>query len=297
MSSLFRSLCSPLLILLVVCGGPASSSSAGDPEIVNLYAGGSVPGFVPEGPERDTTPADGRTVAGNQVIRLGGVSKPQLHIFEPEQPAASTVIVLPGGGFHILAWDLEGTEIAHWLQSQGVRGAVLKYRTPTADQPVKYLSPVLDAHRAVEQIRQRYPKSAIGLLGFSAGGHTVAQTVFHHGQPEELPVGNASNVDFVTLVYPAYLVNDAQSTGLVESLRVTGDSPPTFLAHAADDRLTSNGSTLLHAELIRQGVSSELHVFASGGHGFGGRVSGDPTDAWRSLCEKWMRTSGWMPPK
>ena len=289
----FRVLC----VVLVVGAAIHSPATANEPEVLNLYDEGSIPGHVPEGPERDTTKPDGRTVAGERVMRLGGVSNPQLHIFEPEQPAASTVIILPGGGFHILAWDLEGTEIGQWLRSRGVRAAVLKYRTPTADQSVKYRSPVLDAHRAVELVRQRYPQSAVGLLGFSAGGHTVAQTVFHHGDPEDLPSGNASDVDFVTLVYPAYLVENSRSTSLVPSLRVRQDSPPTFLAHAADDRLTSNGSTMLHAELIRQGISSELHVFATGGHGFGGRRSGDPTDVWRSLCEKWMRTAGWMPAK
>ena len=133
----------------------------------------------------------------------------------------------------------------------------------------------------------------MGLMGFSAGGQTVAQTIF--GQQSVAgsgPVGNRSNLDFGILVYPAYMLDPDDDTKLNSSLTVTENSPPLFFAHAADDPYSCTGSTLLHGELVRKGVMSEVHVFAGGGHGFGGRANNQPSDVWMDLCESWMKSSG-----
>jgi acetyl esterase/lipase len=217
---------------------------------------------------------------------------PQLHVYlANEDPNTPFIIICPGGGYHILAWDLEGTEIATWLQSIGVNAGVLKYRVPSAGEPIKHQAPVQDAQRAISLVREKYAtgESKIGLLGFSAGGYTVIRTAAATTSLYGETASPAPKADFCVLIYPAYLVNK-ENGEFTKDFEVTKKFPPSFFAHAADDVHVSAGSVQLHQRLIDAGTPSELHVFATGGHGFGGRVAGSPTDAWRSLCETWMRS-------
>ncbi len=257
---------------------------------------------VPGEPERDTTGDDGRQQAGARVIRLGNVSTPQLHVYHPTKDDTGTAVVIcPGGGFSILAWDLEGTEIAQYFASVGVTAIVLKYRVPTRGEDVRWKAPVQDVQRAIRMVRHGdvdgVTSTRVGVLGFSAGGNTAAHASLVT-TPMYEPIDATDEAkflpDFAVLVYPAWLVQEDDASKLTPELVVTKDSPPMFFAHAFDDRITAMSSVTLFGELLEKGVPSSLHVFNTGGHGFGGRPAGIPTDAWSGLCRDWMKSQGWL---
>jgi acetyl esterase/lipase len=209
-------------------------------------------------------------------------------------------VICPGGGYHALAWDLEGTEVADWLNSIGVTGIVLKYRVPrpadlAADkQP---LGPLQDAQRAVSLIRSKADEwgidpKRIGLLGFSAGGHLTAAAATNFDRRAYEARDRVDRVgcrpDFAVLVYPAYLLTK-DNRHLASDIRVRKDCPPMFLVHAFDDPIPVQDSLLMGLALKRAGVTAELHIYASGGHGFGLRPSRHPCSAWPRRCAEWMR--------
>ena len=257
---------------------------------------------APSEQERDTTGEDGRIVAGRRVVRLGYVSAPELHVYRAKARAGETaVLVCPGGGNNILAWDLEGTEIAHWLQGIGVTAVVVKYRVPTSRSDRKWLAPVQDIQRSISLIRsgavEGVSPKQIGVLGFSAGGNAAARTATaaqRFYDPIDPKDDVDCNADFAILVYPAWLVEEENESQLIEDLEISAESPPMFFAHAFDDHVSCMSSVVLFSELTRHGVTSALHVFSSGGHGFGARPSGQPTDAWPGLCQAWMEQQGWL---
>jgi len=275
-------------------------------EVIRLWEG-RPPGFqVDAGEERNLSNADSRKVAGKSVIRLGGVSDPELHVYRPAEGAEqeTAIVICPGGGFSILAWDLEGTEVAEWLQSIGVTAAVLKYRTPTRDDDPRWQAPASDAQRAVRQLRARSAAADwgiehLGILGFSAGGQTAARAAVAAGQPYYPPQDSldrdvSAQVDFAVLVYPAYLLGD---DGKLDPAFAANDAtPPMFFAHAQDDPITCLGSVELFRTQQQAGIPSELHVYAGGGHGFGMRPTVHACSRWPARCEAWMRQGGWLPP-
>ena len=292
-----RSICA--LVAAASCG----VVSAAEPAVVLDLWPEKPPGFQVEGgSERDTSEPKSGQVADKPVIRLGDVSKPQLHVYRPaaDQANGAAVVICPGGGFNILAWDLEGTEVAEWLNSLGVTAAVLKYRTPTGKADPSWLPPTQDAQRAVRLVRGRAddwkldPKR-IGVLGFSAGGKTAAMAALKGAEPlyEGLDGYDeqSGQPDFAVLIYPAYLVDDAGK--LRPEVVVTAQTPPTFLAHAFDDPVTPLNSVGLFAALKAANVRSELHVYAAGGHGYGLRsVEDRPVTTWPARCADWMRSQG-----
>jgi len=272
-------------------------------EIIKLWPS-KPPGPVREiGEERDTSGPDGGKVAGRSVIRLGDVSTPEAHVYLPaaDRRSGSAVVVCPGGGFHILAWDLEGTEVATWLNSIGVTAIVLKYRVPTNSVDPKWLQPVQDAQRTISLVRTRaadwgLKSNQIGVLGFSAGGHTAGRAALTTERLYEA-VDSADEESFLPnsamLIYPAYFANEEQ-TALAEDVVVTKDSPPMFLVHAFDDPVTVNSSLFLTMALKKANVPSELHVYDTGGHGYGLRpVDSKPVTMWSERCEVWLKRNGW----
>jgi acetyl esterase/lipase len=262
------------------------------------------PGPAPDEPdgfrleqEHDKTGPSDRSVAGRPVVRLTNVSVPQLTVFPapPDRNSGTAVIVCPGGGHHVLAYDLEGTEVCEWLNSLGVTGILLKYRVPRRDPAQPWKHAVQDARQAVSVSRANAATwgirpDRIGILGFSAGGQTAALAAL----PGTAPADASSQPDFAVLVYPAYLATKDESA-LNPEVTVTADAPPMFLVHAFDDGVTAMSSVLLFAELKRHKVSSELHVFPTGGHGYGLRETEEPVTRWPALCETWMRGRGWIP--
>lgn len=280
--------------------GAAASDRTSAAATINVWPGDPPKWKAPTEPERDTSGPDGRKVADKPVIRLGNVATPQLHLY-PVKASDTAVVINPGGGYSILAWDLEGTEIAQWLNSIGVAAAVLKYRVPTREEEKNWLPPVQDIQRSVSLIRSGqaagFSPKRIGVLGFSAGGNASARTCTAPKRVYDAidPTDEASCMpDFAVLVYPAWLVDKDDESKLNDDLIVTEKTPPMFFAHAGNDRVSCMSSVGLFSELRKHGIPAALHVFAGGGHGFGARKTGESKDHWPSLCEAWMRDNGWL---
>ncbi|APW62273.1 alpha/beta hydrolase [Paludisphaera borealis] len=265
---------------------------------------GAAPGEVGAvGPEHfvDAKPGE------REVKRLTNVSHPTLTVFRPD-PAKDTgaaVVICPGGGYHILAWDLEGEEVAAWLNSIGVTGIVLKYRVPRREGTPDNQSPaqpLMDAQRALKVVRSKASEwgidpHRIGMLGFSAGGHLTAAAATRSDEstyPQTDGIDKQSaRPDFAVLVYPGGM--DKKDDPANPIAHVTSQAPPMFLAHAGDDKVSPLNSVDMYAALKKAGVPAELHVFATGGHGFGLRPSADPCSTWPKRCEEWLRVMKFIP--
>lgn len=240
--------------------------------------------------------------SSNPVKRVSNVSQPTLTVFKPakEKDTGAAVLVCPGGGYNILAFDKEGTEVAEWLNSIGVTGVVLKYRVPRRKDLPKHQAPLQDAQRAMSLVRSHAgewgidPKR-IGVLGFSAGGHLSATLSTNYDQRAYAPIDDADKVscrpDFTVLVYPTYLI---EGDKLAPEMRVTSETPPTLLAHAYDDRIGPENSISLFLALKKAGVPAELHVYGSGGHGFGLRTSEHPAHTWPARTADWLKSRGML---
>ncbi len=234
------------------------------------------------------------------VDRLTNVTKPTITVYKPvgEKDTGAAVLICPGGGYNILAMDLEGTEVADWLNSIGVTGIVLKYRVPRRKDRPKHLAPLQDAQRAMSLVREHADQwgidpGRIGILGFSAGGHlsATAATNFDRRQYEKIDDTDqiSCRPDFAVLVYPAYLI---EGDKLAPEITVDAQTPPTFFVHAGDDRISSENSAEMYLALKQAGVPAELHIYTSGGHGFGLRPSDNPCSTWPARCEEWLRNRG-----
>lgn len=235
------------------------------------------------------------------TTRITNISAPSLSVFLPakEKRNGTSIVICPGGGYRILAWDKEGTEVAEWFNSIGVTAFVLKYRTPTSDRQPSWLAPAQDAQRAVSLVRSRadelgLAKDRVGLLGFSAGGSAAANASLKSNSRLYETVDDvdktACRPDFVALVYPAYLIDDKGQ--LKADLTVTKETPPMFLAHAFNDGVSCENSVQLFLALKKVGVPADLHVYSSGGHGFGLRPSEQPVSTWPKRCEDWLKLRG-----
>lgn len=294
---------SAIVALLVFVLG--ASLPAGEPvATIDLWPG-KPPGEAQElPPEGDTTKEGDQLIAGRRVARIGNVSTPTLAVYAPPEDARTdlAVVICPGGGHHILAYDLEGTEVAKWLNSIGVTGIVLKYRVPARDPDRRWLAAVQDAQRALSLVRARAAEwqidaAKIGVLGFSAGGQTAALAACLDNERQYEPIDEIDRVssrpDFAVLVYPGGLTN-RENTALAEYVTVTEKAPPMFFAHAQDDGVHPANSLLLALALKRVHVPAEVHLYATGGHGFGLRQTEDPCTTWPHRCEEWLRRNGWL---
>lgn len=243
----------------------------------------------------------------SKVIRLTNVTGPTLTLYPAPESSANgaAVVICPGGGYNILAWDLEGTEIAGWLNSIGVTAVILKYRVPRRDDDEPHKAPMQDGQRAMRLVRHNakawgIDPRRIGMLGFSAGGHLTVMTGMYWDASSYDPVDEAdqlsSRPDFMIPIYAAYLGGKKDGTKLNSLVRVNAQTPPTFMAVTWDDDNRGLHAALLLAELKKAGVPAEAHIFSKGGHGYGLRPSDNPVSGWPQLCEKWMRTSGLLKP-
>ena len=260
------------------------------------------PGDAP-GEKGDIGPEGlGRATPERPVIRLANVSKPTLAVFKPapEKDTGAAVLVCPGGGYNILAYDLEGTEVAEWLNSIGVTGIVLKYRVPRREDREKHDAPLQDAQRALSLVRSKAAQwkidpERLGILGFSAGGHLSATTATNFDRRNYEAIDDIDKLscrpDFAVLVYPAYLLKD-KSDELAPEIRVSKNTPSIFFAHAGDDRISPENSIQMYLALRKAGTLGELHVYSSGGHGFGLRPTEHPCCTWPDRCAAWMKKQG-----
>jgi acetyl esterase/lipase len=260
------------------------------------------------GEEHDTTkPSDG-LVSGQRVIRLGNVSKPEITLYRPskEKDTGTAVVVCPGGGYSILAMDLEGTEICEWFNSIGVTGVLLKYRVPTRPGDDKHVLPLQDAQRALSLVRfhakdWNLDPKRIGVLGFSAGAHLTASLSTTFDRRAYEPVDDADRVscrpDFSMPIYPAYLALKDQDNKIAPDLNVTTNTPPTFLIQAEDDGVRVENSLVYYLALKNAKVPVEMHLYPNGGHGYGLRPSDKLISSWPKRAEEWLRGLGMLQPK
>ena len=279
----------------------SGSGLSSEPKIINVWPSTPPNEREPLPPENDIPGPNDRKVAGLSVRRIHNVSTPQLAIYlpEPELRTGAAVIICPGGGHSILAYDLEGVEVAQWLNSIGIAGIVLKYRVPARDKANKSFHAVQDAQRAISLIRSMNGELAIdpekiGIMGFSAGGEVAARSCILFAKRHYDRIDAVDDVSCTPnlglLIYPAYLVDDTK-TLLRSELRPTKQTPPIFMVHAWDDSVTPLSSILLAMELKRANVPCELHLYAKGGHGYGLRhVEGMPVTDWTHNCESWLES-------
>jgi acetyl esterase/lipase len=260
---------------------------------------------VPPGDQSFRTPATPKARPGGRanVERIALVTEPTLTIFRAPASRANgaAVVVCPGGGYNILAWDLEGTEIAEWLNSIGVTAAVLKYRVPRRDGTLPHAAPLQDAQRALRHVRHQantwgIDPSRIGILGFSAGGNLAVMAGVDWDRTTYPRIDAIDDLscrpDFLIPVYPAYLGDEDKAGPLSPLIRVTEKTPPTFLVVTHDDKLRGVNAALFYIELKKAKVPAELHIFTRGGHGYGLRESADAVSQWPKLCEAWLRAQG-----
>jgi len=275
---------------------------------------GAAPGAPRDaGPREDAvtvTSASGevKRVAGKPWIAVLNVSRPTMTIYPPKGANAGTaVVVFPGGGYNILAIDLEGTEVCDWLTSKGITCVLLKYRVPGAKVgPYRNCPTALeDAQRTVGLVRFHAAEwhvdpHRIGVLGFSAGGH-MAAAVSTHFEKRLYPAVDAADKescrpDFAVALYPGHLAVPETGFALNPDIKVSTHTPPTFLLQAEDDPIDPvENSLVYHGALRKAGVPAEMHLYVKGGHAFGLRRTESPITGWPQLVEAWLETIGMMP--
>jgi acetyl esterase/lipase len=234
------------------------------------------------------------------------VSKPTITVYRPakDKDTGTAMVICPGGGYWNLYWQLEGEEVAAWLNSLGVTGVILKYRVPRRpDEPKAEPArrPLQDAQRAVSLVRSKAKEwgvdpDRIGMVGFSAGGHLAIATATSFDKRSYPPMDDVDQVscrpDFAVAVYPGYL-KDKDKDELAPGLRVPKETPPIFLAHGGADLISDpENSVLMYLALRRAGVPAELHVYAGAAHDFGVRQSDHPCSTWTQSCADWLRDQG-----
>jgi acetyl esterase/lipase len=245
-------------------------------------------------------------VAGKPTKWLTNVSHPTLTIYRPatDKDSGAAMLIAPGGGYHNLGWDVEGTEIAEWLNTIGVTGIILKYRCPRRPGDTKGVpapGPLKDAQRAVSLVRSRAKEwgidpRRIGMIGFSAGGHLVGSTATNFDRRSYEPGDAIDQVscrpDFGIMAYSGYF--KIKDTGeLSPTVRTPPDTPPLFFVHASDDAVSEvEHSVTFYLALKRAKIDAEMHIYSSGGHGFGVRPSAESCSHWTEPCVQWLRKLG-----
>lgn len=274
------------------------------------------PGTAPHArpvPDVEVTGEGESLVAGRPWREVRNVSRPTMTVYSPKgRNSGAAVVVFPGGGYQLLAIDLEGTEVCDWLTSRGVTCVLLKYRVPHTGpawdnrcgcyRDTKSSMALEDAQRTVGLVRLNAAKwrvdpRKIGVLGFSAGAH-LAVAMSTRFEQRLYPVVDAADKescrpDFAVVLYSGRLWTRDDKFELHPFVTVTGKTPPTFLLHAEDDDVNSvNHSLVYYAALKKAGVPAEMHLYAQGGHAFGLRRTKLPITEWPQLMEKWLGTIG-----
>jgi acetyl esterase/lipase len=277
------------------------------------------PGAAPDLKPLPKPETEGKTdslVAGKPWTWVAYVTRPTMTVYAPKGAnTGAAVVVFPGGGFEVLAVDLEGTEVCDWLASSGITCILLKYRVPSApydwrcdcrtDGLVTSTPSLQDAQRTMGLVRLHakdwhIDPHKIGVIGFSAGGYLVAEISTKFRQRLYAPLDEAdkesARPDFAIAVYPGHLTRGrilTESNTLNPNVPVSAETPPTFLLQAEDDNVDGvNQSLAYYAGLKKAGVPVEMHLYAHGGHAFGLRPTQFPISRWPQLVETWLKTIG-----
>jgi acetyl esterase/lipase len=281
----------------------ATISVQAQPAPIRLWPG-DAPGEKPGAPAKAESSGPGdHLTAGRPILVISNVSEPTLAVHRPaaDKDTGAAVVVFPGGGYYILAFDLEGTEVCSWLNSIGVTAVLVKYRVPRREGLAPYAAPLQDAQRAVGVVRSHAAEwgidpKRIGVLGFSAGGNLCA-VLSSKAAARTYPRVDASDdascrPDFQLLIYPAYLVGDDNLHVLAPEVAVTPLTPPTFMVMAVDDPIHVE-NVLAYATALKEAkVPFELHVYPTGGHGYGLRPDGNGVTTWPARAGDWLGSRG-----
>ena len=287
----------PLLIALFIL---SPDTRGAEPTPIPLW---------PEGPPGQMQAPSAATAdfiqkrAGKTTVT--NVSASTMVVYPAEKPNGTCVIVAPGGAYAFLSAVHEGTQVCEWLNTLGVTGVLLNYRTPTRDEAAPFQKPVQDAQRAIGILRHRaqdwgIDPTRIGVLGFSAGGNLVAHLTCDRG-PRSYPQDAQHDVeralpDFAIMIYGGGFMDAKDPSRFAAGFSVPKDAPPMFFACAHDDGNNPIAMTHLYLEYKRLGIPSELHICSKGGHGFGMRRAGNPINDWPQRCGEWMQSMGWLAP-
>lgn len=256
----------------------------------------------------------------NGILRISKVQEPTLEVYLPAKQNATgaAMLIFPGGGYQILAYDWEGTDIAKFLNGKGIAGIVVKYRLPSpTSQTDKHIVPLIDAQRAVRIVRSRASEfhidaTKVGILGFSAGGHLASTLGTHFNEKVYEPIdeidGESARPDFMALGYPVITFGEMTHSGSKKNLlgvdpteemtsyfsnekQVTQNTPPTFLFHASDDEgVPVENSLLFYKALKDNGISATLHVYPKGGHGFSLARKNKHLRGWTERMFEWLES-------
>lgn len=275
----------------------------------------------PQGVPNQRPSEEKESAEQQDILRIAGVQVPDISVYLPAKRNASgqAVVICPGGGYGILAYDWEGTDIAKWLNSQGIAGIVLKYRLPSEkSQMVPHQAPLQDAQQAMRLVRKNaslwnIDPHKIGVMGFSAGGHLASTLGTHFQDAPGGPAGELSDIsarpDFMILAYPVISMDTAITHGgsrknllgedpdpelisyYSNELQVTSQTPPTFILHASDDRAVPIANSFrFYNALMAHEVASEMHVYPYGGHGFSLALGQGRLARWPQLLLEWLQS-------
>lgn len=291
-----------LLLLLAL-----TTAATAQQTTLPLWPSGPPAPVVTETPEKDITTPKDRLVAGKPLSHLTNVSLPTLAVYPPaKNNTGAAILVFPGGGYRILAYDLEGTEVCTWLNRIGVTCVLVKYRVPYKDHYPENAADLLDAQQAMRLTRTNAARwhidpKRIGILGFSAGGHLAAVLSNHADYQPASPISGAADPtldakpNFTILIYPAYLTDAPALNTLAPGIDPTATTPPTFLLMAEDDPVHVENVFVYGRALKELKVPTEVHVFSEGGHGYGLRPTQLPITHWPDLVTTWLHTIHILP--
>lgn len=291
---------SAFLLLLFSSASSVFSLTAAEPTGIKIWPQGAP--NEPAGIEQKKKP----TTDDGGTIRIAYVDEPTLTLYKAEKPNGTGVVIFPGGGYNILAWNKEGTEIAEWFNRIGISAAVLKYRVPRREGKQPHPWPLQDARRAMRVTRQHAQDLGIapeklGVLGFSAGGHLSVMLASHWATDDYAPVDDADKLsaepNFVIPIYPAYLgdTENKDKPRLSPLVKITNKTAPMFIAITHDDSDRPIYAALLYVALKQAKVPAELHIYSQGGHGYGLRPSENAVSTWPKRCEEWLRAMKLVP--
>jgi acetyl esterase/lipase len=305
-------------MLALICLVTQIGNLSGQSKVINLW-NGIIPGAIHNDKYKQTVDS------ADNWVKMRFVTEPSLDMYPaPAEKASGTaVIICPGGAYWGIAVEHEGAQIAKWLNSLGITAFVLKYRLP--DNTImenKTIAPTQDGQRAIRLVRSHAKEwgidpHKIGIMGFSAGGHLASTLSTHFNEkvyePEDL---TSARPDFSLLIYPVIsmdssithwgsrinLLGDRPTLALVKhysnELQVNSETAPTFIVHSFDDNAVPAQNSINYALALQKfNIPCELHLYQSGGHGYGLGKSTNTESTWPEACRKWLVTRGFLTEK
>ena len=281
-------------LFLLLCW---SRCFASEPLMLRLWPDGLPTGMVAKS---EATEKMIKSHGGVTASRVSDVTDPTITVYFAEKSNGASVVVAPGGGYMFLSYAHEGTQVCEWLNSIGVTAVLLKYRTPTRDETDPSTLPVQDAQRALGLVRHhaqewKLDPKRVGLLGFSAGGNLAGHAAWDRGPrtyPQSSELDDPRGPDFLIFIYGGGFLDNVDKTKFRDGFTVPADAPPAFFLVAHDDKSNPIEAAMLFLEYKKLKLSAEMHIYSTGGHGFGMRKDGHPINDWPERCAEWMKSTG-----